>query len=527
MPVLTRLVSRLRLLGGRWWLLRVVFSPLTVLITTPLRLIQSLANCGFLFNRSEWSNYSHFDSLTGVNSLYYWHHASNLREYGTRGYSPFVGTGNYSMANCCHYCRSSIYAFWKAGAVTVLVSMITWWLTHLVWWPGVSSIYGSVILLITFGSSLFYANLFGSQNYNALGWAAFPLILFASHTGNWALLAVGALAVSFGSLTVLAISAALVFAKALALWDIWPIVAVGPALLKGLLHLHPCSAHGNLARVTSAIAKLIGCCHVNVKYKRRSRTLELGDAYIVVLLAIVVVVSGCVAGELPAIATMALIIILANSSFLRFADHQTSQMLAMSIAVAECMRLESWLMFAGVLPMMSALPVLVRHATLKGPFDVFPVMRPFNVRPLLDRMHDFLADIPSGSRILMAYADPEGKYKRIYDGYRVLFEPIHYAAGTCGIAVIPDWAAIADYNYEGAPGFWGRTPEAVIRNLEQWNCDYAVTYTTDSQRLDESWEKCGFEILSTLDWSDLGHLLENRIPTKAPPPKWWLLRRKS
>ena len=96
----------------------------------------------------------------------------------------------------------------------------------------------------------------------------------------------------------------------------------------------------------------------------------------------------------------------------------------------------------------------------------------------------------------ISFDDPRG-YSNIFDGYRVIHElPLMVASNRKYL--FPDWWAVAETNYEGAPQCWGRSLDEVIKNCETWNAKYAIVYQVSDSAL-EKWNK-DFELVAEFDW---------------------------
>ncbi|MEM9022926.1 MAG: hypothetical protein AAGB22_04245, partial [Bacteroidota bacterium] len=152
-----------------------------------------------------------------------------------------------------------------------------------------------------------------------------------------------------------------------------------------------------------------------------------------------------------------------------------------------------------------------------------PAFQPVNIAAMRDQMTDFLHPVAQDQRVLFALEDPKGVYERIYDGYKVLLHLAFYTANVQRIHLMPDYWAVFQTNYEGAPNLWGREPEAVEANLERWQADFAIVYQEASRELDPVWESRGFRPVTRFDWqdySDLGFHFEQR-----EAPVWWLLQK--
>ena len=138
-------------------------------------------------------------------------------------------------------------------------------------------------------------------------------------------------------------------------------------------------------------------------------------------------------------------------------------------------------------------------------------------------MERFLAPVKPGQRVLMAFENPNGVYEKIFDGYRVLLELPLQVAAKKEVHFMPDWWAVFEVNYDGAPEFWGRDVESVKDNLLTWKTDYVVIYQDSQTKLNPKWEEAGFEALSHFSWlsyeKDLGTKLYS-----GETPDWWLLK---
>ena len=76
----------------------------------------------------------------------------------------------------------------------------------------------------------------------------------------------------------------------------------------------------------------------------------------------------------------------------------------------------------------------------------------------------------------MAFDNPQGVYENVFDGYRTLLELPFYVSSEREIHFVPDWWAVYDSNFEGAPDFWGRDVDSVIEDTKRWKADYNVIW---------------------------------------------------
>ena len=157
-------------------------------------------------------------------------------------------------------------------------------------------------------------------------------------------------------------------------------------------------------------------------------------------------------------------------------------------------------------------------------FVVPPKLSPFNIGTIVGIVDGFLKPVEKNQRVLMAFNNPKGLYENIFDGYRRLLEVPLYVASCKQFHFFPDWWAVSDTNYQGAPNIWGRDLSEVNENVSRWECDYVVVYQNHGTELEKHWECTGYEVLSTLDWSENIGKFRGAIPWKSETPKWWLLK---
>lgn len=123
---------------------------------------------------------------------------------------------------------------------------------------------------------------------------------------------------------------------------------------------------------------------------------------------------------------------------------------------------------------------------------------------------------------MMAFDDPGDLYEKIFDGYRVLLELPLYVSAEKEVHFFPDWSAVYELNYHGAPNVWGRGVEDVVRNIEYWHADYVVVYQAGRTELDPKWLQAGFFPQTKFSWFDYAEKMQEVLPVEQLPD-WWLL----
>ncbi|RQW77684.1 MAG: hypothetical protein EHM14_13795 [Methanothrix sp.] len=371
-------------------------------------------------------------------------------------------------------------------------------------------------------STLFYSNL-ARQNYNVLGWMFFPIALYGLMTEQWLIAGAAWLAASFGSFSVVVVGGLLSLFLAIFNWTVYPVIAILPASLKLAAHFWPSLIHRDFSWVILGVARAIGLVERRVKYKRTSfKKMNFRRIYLLLTYIQFLVAAYILGGKESFIFLTGILIFLINSVLFRFADEQTMAMLMFSLGTALAIKIShpSMLVFYWIL--ISPAPRLLAFPARKDVYDMVPALAPFNIRPFMDGMEKFLSPVQEGQRILMAFNDPSDLYEKVFDGQRLLLELACYTSTVRGIHYMPDWWAVFELNYVGAPDFWGQDVSTVLQNIKRWKADYLVIYQLESgTALDSKWKNAGFRPVNKFAWSDYAEELQNC--SNGLLPDWWLL----
>ena len=112
------------------------------------------------------------------------------------------------------------------------------------------------------------------KNYNAVGWAFFPIGIYGLIKGHWLMASLGWLGAIFGSFTIIVSFAIMVLDSfAITNWSIEPLIALLPATLKLLTHFYPFLLTKDLNTTKKTLLNLlkaIGFTKRTVDYKRSS-----------------------------------------------------------------------------------------------------------------------------------------------------------------------------------------------------------------------------------------------------------------
>ena len=220
-------------------IIRLPIYPVTLLFIGPIRLIATLYN-SIILVFGKWSNYHGYSARYSINQLFYKTQCINIDRYGRNGYSQNAGIGNFYMGRLFHLSLPSTYLYNALGAVLPLISMAVWLLSHLIWFEisHVNITWLLLVLILAAISTTFYNNTFISQNYNVLGWALFPLALWATLNGYYISAGILWILITLGSVTAGAVSIILLLSGGFLLKDIYLIYISLPIIIKLFIHLY-------------------------------------------------------------------------------------------------------------------------------------------------------------------------------------------------------------------------------------------------------------------------------------------------
>lgn len=502
--------------------LEILFHPVIVPIAIIPAWAKSLWASRVLF-WGQWSRYPGFHAHNAINSLFYRTQWINIDRYGRLANSPIVGLGNFPLSNWWHLSSLASYFYAYAGAVTTLLGTLFLVFSHLIWLQSANWIWVVVVTAVFFLSSTAYVMAFARQNYQILAWMFVPIGLFGLVNGQWVVGAAAFLLAAMLGVTAFVVCAYLVLIFAIYSANFQMLWTMLPAALAVSIKLLPLFVKGNTRESLLNMGKLIGLIHVKVRYKRKSMRLNLFNLYFLMLYGISLGLIWIAKQEIPIFLFGSYLLFLLNQRFMRFADDQSMILTVVVAAVLEVLVAPfNWLALLGLVVAVN--PIL--KPLQAGGYVSPQIFTPFDTEPLLKKLRDFLS-IPSGAKVIFAFDEPQGEYEKIFDGYRILLEAPLVVAAEKNIHLFPDWYAVFETNYEGAPSIWGRSVEEVRQNMNYWQADYAIIYQDSGSELSSIWRDA-FEVVSEFDWLTVfdEECVRGIIAKPLNSPQWWLLKKK-
>ena len=498
--------------------LRALLHPIASPFTNAVALAGTIRNSAMLLD-GRWGRYLNCRASYALTMLFYWTQAIQLRRHGRRGTSATLGSGAFPLTRWWHLTLPSTYAFHALGIAGVIGAILLWWLSHLLWLETAAPLLVGATMLLAALSSIFFAQAFVTQNYNAFGWMLLPAALWGLLMGHPAAAALAWFAASFASLTTIAVGCILSAAFTLETGSFLPVLLIVPAALKigiQIFWVLSRDAGGGLV----SLLKAIGLSDRGVRYKhRRARLLDRAFVYTTFLLALFTAACLWVSAPGRWMMTALLIAWVVNHKFARFADSQSFHISSLSVATAVVLASgELWLLIPYWL-LVNPFPSMV-GATVAGADPLrLKALHPFDVEPVLAAVCGFFAPVSAGERVLFAFPDPDGEHSALFDGYRYVMESALHAGTVGGFHVVPDWYFVYQYNFPGAPDCWAATPVEAAAQADVWGAHYIVL--TGIETVPPGFAAAG----SQLDWSSVISAEEERPWGDGAPPLWTLFAR--
>lgn len=521
MQVLKNALERYGIMGVVW----ILAAPVLNVLTVPRSLVGSLRNL-YAVRGDKWSEYNRFRAVEGLNSLTYWTQWLGLARYGRNGTSEMYGYGTYHWRDLWNHSMPSIYLYRQLGALSPVVSMGMWWGLHLLWLDfGMPMPWLAAVMALLLFSSTFYCNVFMRQNYNAWGWLFVPVGLYGWYSGQWGLAALAWLGASFGSFTAVFCAGVLSLFMCLETGNAVPVLTMIPGSLKLATHFLPFIRGGGLRASLQTTASAIGAVKREGGVQNRAR-LNAEDLCFLMAQGALCALAWYGTGRAPVLVLGSMALLLVNTKISRFADRQSMIILGGTTAAATVLALPAepdWLLLAVFAYVVSPAPKIVHPAL--GFTGALGVVKPFHVQPVLDALGSFFSPVAKGERVLMVYKESTGGYGEVFGGMKQLNEAAVHVSFAKEFLLMPNWWTVL-YAQLGERKIWGDTLDEVVRNMSDWQSDYAVIIAQDGRNEPGAqWDDAGFEVLSFLDWEELDFLFDGHRPYSGSPPRWWLLRR--
>lgn len=429
-------------------------------------------------------DFGHFCPAGALTSRYYSQVHEAIQRYGRAGVAPGLGFGDFKVLQLLHYTRLSFAIFSRAGVFALAAGMVVWWLSHVVWLQSASPAIVYACMAVLFTGTTFHGQLFYHQNYNVLGWALFPIFVWALHGQLWMLAGTLLFAISFLSVTVTAFGGVLLAGAAGLHFSLWPVLAGVPAGLKLVSHVLRSVGGKSDGGVLRFVIQSLGGQKNKAKLRYDS-FMQYPARFLFVANLQFFVVAIFFAPQFPWYFMLGLGLYLLRSTGLRFADDYAYQLLLLSLAVPSVMLSGNFIVLLSFILVASPMTCFAPTGAMFGTASAVPAVSPCDTKQLLRPAVDFLAAANSGSRILLAFGDPQGRMANVYDGCYFQSQLMYYAGAESGRLVIPGMLAVFEIMNGRDVSVWGRSPNDMVANARDLGCRYVVRVQDSGDALDD------------------------------------------
>lgn len=493
--------------------LKYFFFPIFQLVLNPINTVLTLKNIIFnsVFNK-EKKYYSGMTEVTAINMYFYYTQNLNLSKSSFFGHSYTLTLDPFKMNKLFHLSPLGLGIMSRIGTVNMNFFASFVFLFSLLF-IFKSDSYGSTIFIaITLFSTLFFVNFYELQNYNSLGWMLFPIAIYSLVSGNNFELMLYLSLIGIFSITGIFVFTFILLSYMLMYWNFESAIYIMPVLS---YYGYRLLISGHIMKLLSAIGMVSGS-----RYKRSDIKLNFQKIYILSIIFIAYIVTLILDLQLSFLVFVIFLLSFVNFAFRRFADNQTIYISYLSVIIVVFSQGDfSNINYIAFFILVN--PILGFISSSKSQFNMeTPILSPVFTKPLIDKIDDLLSPVDSHSLVLMSFKDPIDEYTKIFEGIRVIVEPLHYCSTKRDILLLPNWYSISAESSSSVP-LWFSTPN----DFDKLNTSAEFILIHSSEEFDEVYSIWGdnFEFLTSLNWHDyinVSKLNRDLITT-------YLLRKKS
>lgn len=480
--------------------------PFTIIFIIPKEFILGSLNLKLVLKYGN-RNCLGFYPDNALNNLFYLTEWMNLKKFGRSGISPLLGLGSFELKTWFFLSRLSLGIFVNAGALTTYSATLLWVLSFVSWHAYCDKLWLFSVLVVLLLSVHSFAMAFVRQNYQLISWILVMPMCFFAYQGSLFLFFISVLFVAETGITafVLFIPVIMIFSINLGSLEILIIYALGslPIVYRMRFFLKG----GDLRFIFEDVAKLIGAKSSGVNYSRELPKWDFATVYFTLLYFTSFCILSFHNGEFQLLLFVGLLAYLINQKVVRIADEESLMMFNVSLLTLTTIQISPtpinlimyWLV-------VNPIPFLLGVQSFDKMNGTSAVRKPvpFDHTDHINGVSAFLKDIDPSDKILCVFKDPIGKYSNLFDGYRIIHEVTLNVAARLQVHCMPDWWAVAQTNYAGAPQIWGASLEDVRRNCLKWECNHAILYIAGEESIDAKWLD-HFQVIKVYEW---GHVVQ-------------------
>jgi len=480
-------------LGKRNKVLLAFIAPMIQLILNPVNMLISIYNIVRAAMTSSCKFLSGTTDIIAINMYFYYTQAFNLKKHNKSGFSSTMTIEPFRLDKLFQTSPIGLRVMSQLGTVMTNILSAVVYTSVIIYIIPDYSVLSLMMVYVCITSTLFFVNYFELQNYNSLGWMLFPLSIYLMMNNGTLVFGVVLFVMGLLSITALFVFSFLAAFYICTSLDIAIVLYLFPIYLYYSFRL---IASGYIIQLLTAIGVAKGGV-----YKRSDIKFSLSKIY---LLSMMIISFLCSKYIFDFDYSVFILIIaslhIVNSRFKRFADHQSIYMSYLSVSFfvysQGSISFESVVVF-----FLTINPMYGFIGSAKSRFNFeCPVVTAINTRPLIESIERFFEPIAEKSTVLMSFGNPGDDYTKIFNGIRVLVEPLHYCASKKGFLLLPNWYSVFEENINNSGSLWFENTEE-LKEIKV-NKQYIIvnTYDGSSQNLLD-W-LLDYEVLSKLEWDD-------------------------
>ncbi len=464
---------------GKYFFLRLFLYPMTALFIFPVISLINYSNLAIWQFKKNKGTFIHFSSGWSLISLWYWVRADALKKLNKIKKIDFLGEG-IEKSDLWNYSPIAMNLF-KYGVNSIIFSTLI---------LQISLIYISIklnnqsfihlIMLIFFSSTVWAIYL--RQNYQIISWTLLPVTFYFILTSQLLPLAICFLLLSISSISAFVIGLFYYFIYSVFYFSPTNfLLVISPSSLFYIINivfgLYQKNQKVNIPSIISDL-KLIGATKSKVKYKRgdvgifKMKYIEFYILF-VTLLSFPLFIKY---SHLPIFLLSTVIFLLLNK-IIRVLDIESIIVMVYTSSIIELSLVTdiNVLLVCLVFILLNPPPIIIGFPHYVHSFDRIPIVKPFDIAPLMKVCESFLSKVENNKNVLIAFSNPKNKYEKMFDGYGYHFlNLLHYVLFRKNTLLVPDWFYVVSNNYEEADDLWGRDLNSIIKNSKKINADYVI-----------------------------------------------------
>ncbi|WP_435166744.1 hypothetical protein [Candidatus Pelagibacter bacterium nBUS_28] len=432
--------------------------------------------------KNNLSDYNGLYPLHALNTFFYKVQNLNIKKFSRKGISSIIGGGNYNLSNWWHLPNFSHFFFTRAPAISVLWGslMILSWLIFI----DISvngKIEYSVLPLL---STIFYIYVVSLPNYNIFGLIVVSPILYYLINNDTFFFVSFSILLPIISPTVFIIFSPIVFLYSILTANhlyFFLYCLLIPLIFINLLY---CKKK-DLWLIFSWMLNAMGVRATKFKLYRDNLTfkkLNLRDCYYIFSYSLAIFCLSTVESSYTYFCVYIFVIHIINRKLIKFSDEQNILAVYVISFVTLLIISKDFNIFSFGLAIIA----------LFEPIKNIQKINPINTRNLIKQLNDFIGK--NKKPLLLCFSNPKNNYRKVFDGQRILVEPISYVCNKNNRLLLPDWWAV--FNKSSLENFWIDNKHDLMLVMKNYNVDEIISTSKETDLFfDDSFSQKGI-----FDW---------------------------